>query len=59
MPHCASRDLTKALLEHYKMESKRLKGFVSTGTTPNMNNREKDRFSRRQFSAARRSSQVL
>ena len=28
MEHCAPTDLTKALLEHYKVESERLKGFV-------------------------------
>jgi len=35
MGHCAPTDLTSALLEHYNVESERLKGFVSAGTTTN------------------------
>jgi hypothetical protein len=49
MEHCEPTDLTKALLEHYKVESKRLKASFPPEQPRTMNNQEKKRFSQRQF----------
>src|SRR5271165_6040626 len=43
MGHCAPTDLTKALLEHYKVESERIKASFPPEQPRTMNNQEKKR----------------
>jgi len=57
--HCEPTDLTKALLEHYKVESEGLKGFVSAGTTTNYDPSRKKPLLTAAISAAYRSPPFL
>jgi hypothetical protein len=50
--HCEPTDLTKALLEHYKVESERLSGFVSLEPPPAVNKQGKKPFLAAAISAA-------
>jgi hypothetical protein len=52
MGHCEPTDLTKALLEHYKVESERLKASFPPEQPRTMNNQEKKRFLAAPISAA-------
>jgi hypothetical protein len=52
MEHCEPTDLTKALLEHYKVESERLKASFPPETTTNYEQSREKTFLAAEISAA-------